>query len=394
MISSLHGLYDDRIYWKEALSLKRNGYDVIHLGVGDEDLDLISEEGIRLMQVKRKKYFGNPYIDIVYKNLSFRPSIYKKLFKICLRLKADVYHFHDVQINRIGPALKKLEHRPEVIYDVHEDYYEQVMVSAPAGIARIFFRIYALCLRRNELRKSRHYDAIITVVPHIAEYFRKVVDPVKVHLIYNFTTMKPGGYLPYEEKTWDAIYSGMINNVRGGMEIIKAAALIKKEIPSVKILLVGPVPDPSYRQRLESLIGEFGLEDNVLLKRSVPYADMESLLQQSRIGLGIFMPVSIFEFGIQVKTFEYMICGLPVVCSNTGNISRIVTENKAGLTVDPHFPVEIAAAITTLIKDHALYNTLRTNAISAANAKYHWGSEEKKLTGIYRTLCPLSNYPI
>jgi hypothetical protein len=31
MISSLHGLYDDRIYWKEALTLKHAGYDVIHL---------------------------------------------------------------------------------------------------------------------------------------------------------------------------------------------------------------------------------------------------------------------------------------------------------------------------------------------------------------------------
>jgi len=384
MISSLHGLYDDRIYWKEALSLKRNGYDVIHLGVGEEDLDFFSAEGIRLIQVKRKRYFSNPYADIIFRNLTLKPSVYIRLYEICEQIKADVYHFHDLQINRIGPALTKLRHRPAVIYDVHEDYYEQVITQSPHGIMRYLFSIYASFIRRQELRRSRYYNAVITVVPHIAEYFQKALDPGKVHIIYNYTTMQPESYLPYEEKTYDAVYSGMINPLRGGIEIISAAALIKQEIPEIKILLVGPVPDFSYLQKMESLIADLDLEDNVIIKGSVPYSTMESLLQQCRIGLGIFMPVSIFEFGIQVKTFEYMVCGLPVVCSSTGNIGRIVAENHAGLTVDPRSPEEIATAITTLIKDHPLYSILRTNAINAVRQKYNWGLEEAKLMTIYK----------
>ncbi len=83
MISSLHGLYDDRIYWKEALSLKNHGYDVIHVTTGEDDLDFVSEHGIRLIQVKKKRYFRNPYLDILFRKITFRPDIYKKMFGIC-----------------------------------------------------------------------------------------------------------------------------------------------------------------------------------------------------------------------------------------------------------------------------------------------------------------------
>jgi len=372
MISSLHGLYDDRIYWKEALTLKQAGYDVIHLGVDGHDSDIVSDHGIRLISVTRKRYFPNPYLDIVFRKLTFRPSVYKRLYKICQRLKADVYHFHDFQLNRIGPALKKLLHKPAVIYDVHEDYYEQIINHASGGIMRFLLRIYAGFVRRQELKCCRHYDAIITVVPHIAEYFIKAAGKEKVHVIYNYTAMKPAGNVDDDSKIYDAVYAGMVNQARGGEQIIKAAAIAKQEFSGLRVLLVGPVPDPLYERKLKSLIIELGLQENVILREPVPYSGMEHLLRQCRIGLGIFMPVSIFNFGIQVKTFEYMVCGLPIVCSDSGNIGRIITENNCGITVNPRSPSEIAAAITTLINDNKLYNILRRNGINAVKDKYQW----------------------
>jgi glycosyltransferase involved in cell wall biosynthesis len=260
------------------------------------------------------------------------------------------------------------------------------MYSAPRGPLRILFSLRAAMLRRLEMRTAGIYDAIITVVPHIAEYFRNAAGASKVHVIYNYTAMRPVKYIPFEEKIYDAVYSGMINEVRGGVEIVRAAAILKKEFPGIRILLVGPVPDASYLKKIKTLIDELDLGDNVVLKGQVPYADMENLLLQSCIGLGIFMPVSTFKFGIQVKTFEYMVCGLPVVCSNTGNIAGIIKDNNAGLTVDPRSPESIAAAIAILMKNPVLYSTLRLNAITAARNKYCWDSEEKKLLDLYHAL--------
>jgi hypothetical protein len=54
MLSYTHQLKDDRIYWKESLSLIRNGYEVTHIAIGENDSDTYSEDGVRLIEVKKK----------------------------------------------------------------------------------------------------------------------------------------------------------------------------------------------------------------------------------------------------------------------------------------------------------------------------------------------------
>ena len=34
-LADLHTLYDDRIYWKQAISLVKNGYNVHYITIGD-----------------------------------------------------------------------------------------------------------------------------------------------------------------------------------------------------------------------------------------------------------------------------------------------------------------------------------------------------------------------
>ncbi|MBN1159583.1 MAG: glycosyltransferase family 4 protein [Bacteroidales bacterium] len=383
MISSLHGLYDDRVYWKEACSLRNHGYEVMHVTLGNQDLDFISDEGIRLIQIRKKKYFKNPYLDILFRRLACRPDIYRKILSVCEQLKADVYHFHDLQINRIGERLKHLGHHPRVIYDVHEDYYELAVSNHEHALTAGLVAAYASRYSRMEKSVSRSYDAVIAAVPHIAEQFRRTLAPEKLHVLYNYTTMQPVRFIPYHNKSYDAVYSGLMNKNRGGLEIIKAAALVRETIPDVRILIAGPVPDAKYLKSLRKHIRKLGLEKNVVLKEPVPYRDMEKLLMQCRIGLAIFLPVPVFHFGIQVKTFEYMACGLPVVCSNFGNIRVFISENDAGIPVDPLVPVEIAEAVIRLLNDSELYDRCSRNGIQAVQQKYSWRSEEKKLIGIY-----------
>ena len=114
MLSSNHSLFDDRIYWKEALSLKQAGYDVCHIGVGKEEQSMISNEGIRLIQLSRDS--GENF----FRTLLGGRSIYYKLLEAARLEKADIYTFHDWQINLVGKKLKQLPHSPVVIYDVLE----------------------------------------------------------------------------------------------------------------------------------------------------------------------------------------------------------------------------------------------------------------------------------
>jgi glycosyltransferase involved in cell wall biosynthesis len=386
MISSLHGPYDDRIYWKEALSLKNHGYDVTHVTTGYIDQDYISEDGIRIIQVRKKRYFRNPYMDILFRKMTFRPDVYRKMFRICAELQADVYHYHDIQINRFCRKLKKLSYSPVLIYDVHEDFSDLVLSGIPKGPVRFLLRLYSRWLCKWELSRASSCDYIIAAVDHIYRKFEKLAARGKAEVIYNYTTLLPDTIKPAEDKKYDAIYCGQINALRGGKEIARAVVLARKTIPGIKVLLLGPVPDANYKRELLGLIEENNLQENLILYGNVPYNEIDTFYQDSRIGLGIFMPVSIFYYGIQIKTFEYMAFGLPVICSNFGTIDRIIRETGSGVTVDPHSPEAISKALITLLTGKELYTTCSMNGRLAVKNKYNWKSEEAKLLAIYKRL--------
>lgn len=389
-ISSLHGLLDDRIYWKEAVSLRRAGYHVIHVGTGETATDEITPEGIRLIGLPRKRYFSNPWLDILFRRVTFRPGVYGKMLKVCADLRADVYHMHDIQVNRIGSDLKNLPHRPALVYDVHEDYADQLLSHFPGpGLKRLLAKIYSRRLDRWEAARAARCDAVIAAVDHILAKFPEMARAGKAITLYNYTTLQPVQLKVAADRSFDAIYAGQISEVRGALQIVRAVALARRRVPGIRVLLLGPVPDPQFRKVLTACIAAEGLTEHVIPGGQVPHAEMGRYYSESRIGLGIFLPLSIFEYGLQVKTFEYMAYGLPVVCSNFGTLHRIVTESDSGISVDPLSPESISDALVALLTDTGLYGRLSANALQAVQ-KYSWENEEQKLLALYRNTLGLS----
>jgi glycosyltransferase involved in cell wall biosynthesis len=227
-------------------------------------------------------------------------------------------------------------------------------------------------------------------VDHIYQKFSSLVTNGRAVVIYNYTTLYPESLRPEEHKKYDAIYCGQVNPLRGGMEIAQAVVIARKVIPGIKVLLLGPVPDAQYKRDLLNMIEKNNLQDNLILYGNVPYQEIDGFYQDSRVGLGIFMPVSIFYYGIQIKTFEYMAFGLPVICSNFGTIDQIIRETESGIPVDPRSPEAISNAIVNLLTDKKLYNTCSENGRLAVKNKFNWKTEEAKLLGIYNRLSGLS----
>ena len=106
MLSSAHSASDDRIFYKEAKSLSKAGYDVVIIAQHDKE-EII--DNIKIIPLPIPKNRLHRMIKIVW-----------KLFKLALKEKADVYHFHDPELIPIGILLKLK--RMKVIYDVHGDY--------------------------------------------------------------------------------------------------------------------------------------------------------------------------------------------------------------------------------------------------------------------------------
>lgn len=386
MLSCLHDLYDDRIYWKESLSLKKAGYDIIHLGIADKEQDFISEDGIRLISLKRKRYFNNAFIDIIYKHLSFRPSIYKKLLHVARKLNADVYHFHDPQINRIGKQLKSINNT-KVIYDIHDPY--------PQGIKYRHRKKYLLKLLRLlvgnyiehwQYRKAKDYDLLIATEENVASFYKKALPSKWVEIIYNYSNSKEKISSESKLKEYDAIYCGGISSFRGAWTILNAAKKAQEDKIDLKILLLGSIKEPGLKRAMLGFIRENKLENHITYIPPVPYSQIGDYYSISRCGLVSFENNPVYHILMPIKTFEYMEYGLPIISSNIGHTNQIIKKHNCGLTVMPGSPDEIVSALMRYRNDDKLYNTHSDNGRLAFNENYKWEFMENKLIALYHRL--------
>lgn len=383
MISSMHTLFDDRIYWKECLSLQKHGYKVCHIGFSDSDKEYISKEGIHIVEIGRKRYFKNAYIDKFYRIISLKENNYKKILSAAEKVKADVYHTHDLQINRLHKKLKQFQHKPKLIYDVHEYYPDMILSFFKNHPLWVVFKIYSLYIKYWEINKSKYCDFIITAYPKIENHFLKYHQNIPTEIIYNFTTLTPKDNSSISKK-YDVIYIGAINKNRGIFQIIKTANLLKSQGRKLKILVLGPFHHIQTEQKAKKLIDTLKLHDIIEIHKPVTYEKVEAFLSQSKIALSIFLPVKVYFYAIQIKTFEYMANGLPVVCSNFGTVNKFISESKSGIPVNPLNIHEVANAITFLLDNPHEYMEMSKNGIEAVKTKYSWEQMEINLLNIYK----------
>lgn len=386
MLADSHSLYDDRIYWKEAVSLSRHGFELHFVLASDVDEKGITAEGIHYIKVKRKQYLKNRYLNYLLKTI-IPGGLYAEMFKAAKSIKADVYHIHDLKVNRIGIKLKRLPWKPKVIYDVHEPYPENIIdYNKTSGLNTIIKKWYASYIQRWEERCASGYDFVITTEENMKARFSKVLPDEMVQIIYNYTNLPVNPNVANDqEKTWDAIYTGGITRLRGAMKILGAISLAVKEKSDLKVLFLGIYFPSVLKDEMQEYIRLNNLEGNVELRDHVPYTEVADFYSKSKAGLGIFLPIPTHRIILQIKIFEYFNFGLPIVGSNFGHISRYIQENEAGLIVNPENETEIARAIISLSQNKDLYNKLSSNALRASE-KYQWHFMEVKLLEIYNHL--------
>ena len=356
-ITTVHSRYDIRIFWKEAISASKAGFDVTII-LNDSYEDEV-KNGVKIISIRQS--CKNRVSRI------FSISVNKKVLKKAISLKADIYQFHDPELLHLGIKLKSLGYN--VIYDVHEDVPHQILVKE--WLPKISRKLISLIFEIYENRYIKQFSAIVVPTPHIMD--RCIRLNQSVWQVCNFPSIKEIKFsdINYSNKN-PTCYIGDLSVTRGLKQILAATAMA-----GVKLKLCGEFHPKSLKDELSHDFDHF--EYLGFLNRN----EINLLLSNSSIGFVTLLNTPNDANSYPIKMFEYMAAGIPVISSNFPLYKKIIEENNCGICVDPTDIFEISKAIRKIVDNEKYAHELRTNGYLNIIQSYNWEDQSQNLFACY-----------
>ena len=179
----------------------------------------------------------------------------------------------------------------------------------------------------------------------------------------------------FDENAFILMYAAALCDRKHQDVLIETAGELVKDIPNLKLLLLGRGPNEA---RYRELIQQLHLEDHVELM-GFRY-DVDRILQTVDVAVS-----SSSQEGLPVNIMEAMATGIPLVVSNCRGNRDLVKDGENGFVIQDDSPEMFADKIRRLYSDETL--RLRMSQANLVEIqKYATGNVLEEMKGIYQGL--------
>jgi len=168
------------------------------------------------------------------------------------------------------------------------------------------------------------------------------------------------------------LYVGRLDLVKGVNHLLQAAKRAIPHYKNIKFLIVG---DGSLRKEYETFSKPFS--DNIIFAGF--REDIPALMNIS----DIFVLPSLSEGAANV-VMEASASGLPVIASEVGEVSQIVSDGETGILVKPTDVAGLISALKKLIDNPLLAGEMGKEGRERMKEKYSWEVVCKKIEDAYQ----------
>lgn len=330
---------------------QEEGFDVDVLATDPHFQDMISRHGLGLVDLDVIRREIRPFWD-------FRGLL--RLKRFLSRSSYSLVHTHTTKPGIIGALAARRAGIPAIMHTVHLfPFHEEtgrVMTAAYVGAERL---------------AARWCDRIVTV----SEFQRDWALRVGVGTPDQVVAIPNGVPLGRTQPTRSAadvraelgigdsfmvLSTGRLAEQKGLEYLIRAAVLLRRELPAARVVLAGDGP---LRDELTRLVVDLGLEDtvSVLGYRS----DVGDLLAAADL---VVLP-SLWE-GLSISLLEAMAAGKPVVTTSIGSNREVTNDGETAVLVSPKDAVGLAAAIRSLMGDQERLDDLGSRGRDVQRERY------------------------
>ena len=345
-----------------VLGLDRDRFNAIFIYLSGYGVDrnILEEKGYEVFYLSNIKLIN-----------AFRFSILFKLVKILKNHKIDLLHCHVHKPTVYGVMAARLAGTPVVLSHVHG--------LGRSGHFRRKFTNYLL---------SRRCSRIISVANSVKEDVLKNnwrMPPEKVAVLENsvdydrFTRVSVGRadarrMLGLSQGAFVFGTVGRLAPTKGLGFLIEAFSIVKKDIPSAELILLGNGP---CREELERQASKTSCPD------SIHFLGHRDNIEQLYRAMDVFVLSSVAE-GMPRAILEAMAAGVPCVATEVGGIPEILPSRDVGRLVPARDSDALAAAMIDLA--HTPAQRLQQLAAKASDRVRQFYSHKvvgEKLANLY-----------
>jgi glycosyltransferase involved in cell wall biosynthesis len=319
-----HGARDTRLAGLLAAELRKRypGVECLYLGIDSREPVESTDDVLQVVEMPRGLNPAKP---------RFRLHDLERMARHIGALDVDLVQVSDVRELALGYLIRKTT-QARVIYDSHEDYFNQKYEYSGKSPKGLFNAIVA---RAEEILFVRYMDAVFCTDSFLETFYRLPIFASKsVTMVRNLPmrSMINGTPVLHERDALELVYIGSVNAVRGVVETADYCARFNAEPGRTRgnttlsfhvFSNANPIVD--------RLVREEKIEHHGYLKGPA----LEDAVRQFDIGVSLLQPTTKFHRNIPMKNFEYMALGIPILTSNFGPMKKYVGDAGAGVLIDP-----------------------------------------------------------
>jgi glycosyltransferase involved in cell wall biosynthesis len=174
---------------------------------------------------------------------------------------------------------------------------------------------------------------------------------------------------------------GRITPLKGQKEFVKAAAIVARQIPEARFLVIGsPAPGDeagrSYQRELEELVRGAALD------KCVFFYPFQTSIRDYIESLDAVVNASVGPEGLPQSLIEAMFLSKPVIAPGQGGIPELVEDSVTGLLYRPVDEMTLARRMLDLVRSPELVSQLgkcaRNHVLEKfSRARFHGGVAEE-----------------
>lgn len=374
----------DLLARREAETLRQAGYEthVICLARPEDENnrqleEVINQVYVHRLPLKRVKTSVTRYM-FDYLSFAFLASI--KVTRLHLK-----DHFDVIQVNNMPDFLVFAAIVPKMLgvkvtsmmYEPTPELWESMRGSPPPRM-----------LKTVEQLSLAFANQSFTVTQQLKDaYVSRGAKPDKINVVLN---VPDEGFLEKQKEDGSGIHNkdqlvlichGAIEERYGQDTILEAVALVKPEIPNLRVRILGK---GNYVDGMLEKRKQLGLEDCVDYLGYVPLEQMIQELSAADIGIVAQKSSPYSNLVHTGKMYEYIAFGIPVLATRLKAVEAYFGDD-ALVYFEPDNPESLAEGILDLYQHPEKREILARNAQTLYN-KYRWEKQKEIYLSTYQSL--------